>query len=247
MNHLDPAGAVALSRTVQVQRAAYDALGLCVFNLGATGPRPDVILEMLNRAYGVQLPAGWLNELGRRVVESSAPTISLPVSPQKTTGCHVLTEEPHASTGTVFDVGGRRWTTCGTERSGILSCPGDGLFRKTDHRGRLTPPSPDATIDAVAEVEMGGIAMTVVELREGALIWQIEQLAEQTAQPVEKVLATAVETYLDLLERDGIQRKRKRSGRCRTNCWRNIPTSALPSTTGTWFHHGTDAARLELG
>ena len=40
VNHLDPAGAVALSRTVQVQRAAYDALGLCVFNLGATGPRP---------------------------------------------------------------------------------------------------------------------------------------------------------------------------------------------------------------
>ena len=37
VDHLDPAGAVALSRTVQVQRAAYDALGLCVFNLGATG------------------------------------------------------------------------------------------------------------------------------------------------------------------------------------------------------------------
>lgn len=47
--------------------------------------------------------------------------------------------------------------------------------------------------------------MAAVELRERALIWQIEQLAEQTAQPVETVLATAVEAYLDQLEREGIQ------------------------------------------
>jgi aldehyde:ferredoxin oxidoreductase len=70
VNHLDPAGAVALSRTVQIQRAAYDALGLCVFNLAASGPRPDLILEMLNSVYGVELPAGWLNELGRRVIDA---------------------------------------------------------------------------------------------------------------------------------------------------------------------------------
>lgn len=44
----------------------------------------------------------------------------------------------------------------------------------------------------------------MVELRENALVRQIEQLAKQTAQPVETVLATAVEAYLDQLEREGI-------------------------------------------
>jgi aldehyde:ferredoxin oxidoreductase len=105
VNHLDPAGAAALSRTVQIQRAAYDALGLCVFNLGATGPRPDVILAMLKSAYGVDLPAGWLDSLGRRVIEIerafnaaagfTAADDRLPT---------FFAEEPIASTGTVFDV-----------------------------------------------------------------------------------------------------------------------------------------------
>ncbi|MBI4315803.1 MAG: aldehyde ferredoxin oxidoreductase, partial [Chloroflexi bacterium] len=52
-----------------LQRAAYDALGLCVFNLGATGPRPELVLAMLKEAYGVDLPADWLNTLGRRVID----------------------------------------------------------------------------------------------------------------------------------------------------------------------------------
>jgi aldehyde:ferredoxin oxidoreductase len=105
VNHLDPAGAVALSRTVQVQRAAYDALGLCVFNLGATGPRPDVILEMLNSAYGVQLPAGWLNELGRRVIDiERAYNLAAGFTSEDDRLPAFFTQEPLASTGSVFDV-----------------------------------------------------------------------------------------------------------------------------------------------
>jgi len=69
VNHRDPANAVALSRGSQLQRAAYDALGLCVFNLGATGPRPELVLAMLKEAYGADLPADWLNTLGRRVID----------------------------------------------------------------------------------------------------------------------------------------------------------------------------------
>ncbi len=68
-DHRDPARAVALSRGSQLQRAAYDALGLCVFNLGATGQRSDVVLAMLNEAYGVDLPADWLTTLGCRVID----------------------------------------------------------------------------------------------------------------------------------------------------------------------------------
>ena len=105
VNHLDPAGAVALSRTVQVQRAAYDALGLCVFNLGATGPRPDVILEMLNTAYGMQLSAGWLNELGRRVIDiERAFNQAAGFTPADDRLPAFFTAEPLASTSTVFDV-----------------------------------------------------------------------------------------------------------------------------------------------
>ena len=46
--------------------------------------------------------------------------------------------------------------------------------------------------------------MASVVLRESALVYQLEQLAEQTAQPVEKVLETAVTSYLDELQRVGI-------------------------------------------
>ena len=46
--------------------------------------------------------------------------------------------------------------------------------------------------------------MASVVLRESALVYQLEQLAEQTAQPVEKVLETAVASYLDELQRVGI-------------------------------------------
>jgi aldehyde:ferredoxin oxidoreductase len=106
VNHLDAAGAVALSRMVQIQRAAYDALGLCVFNLGATGPRPDLILAMLNGAYGVELSAGWLNELGRRVIDLE---LAFNRAAGFTTADDRLpaffTEERLAATGTVFDVG----------------------------------------------------------------------------------------------------------------------------------------------
>ena len=64
VDHLDPEGAVALSRTVQIQRAAYDALGLCVFNLGASGGRPDVIVDMLNSIYETALEPKWLTNWG---------------------------------------------------------------------------------------------------------------------------------------------------------------------------------------
>ncbi len=69
VNHLDPSIAVKTSRASQLQRAAYDALGLCVFNLGATGQRPDLILDMLRAQYDVELIDGWLDELGGKVIE----------------------------------------------------------------------------------------------------------------------------------------------------------------------------------
>lgn len=46
-----------------------------------------------------------------------------------------------------------------------------------------------------------------IELREPRLVWQIEQLAAKTTQPVEQVVETAVRAYLDELEREAIHRE----------------------------------------
>lgn len=66
----DPVKALQLSRNTQLQRASYDALGLCAFNLGATGQRPDLVLNMLRTAYGLELPDNWLDELGKNVIRT---------------------------------------------------------------------------------------------------------------------------------------------------------------------------------
>ncbi len=69
IDHKDRNTAVRASRAAPLQRAAYDALGLCVFNLGATGRNPAIVLSMLQTIYNVTLPEGWLDELGRRVID----------------------------------------------------------------------------------------------------------------------------------------------------------------------------------
>jgi len=69
VDHHAAEGQVELSRNTQVARAAYDALGLCAFLLGSTANRPELITNMLNGAYGVSLGPGWLNEVGRRVID----------------------------------------------------------------------------------------------------------------------------------------------------------------------------------
>jgi aldehyde:ferredoxin oxidoreductase len=69
VKHEDPKTAVQVSRGAQLQRAAYDALGLCVFNLGATAMRSDIIQDMIETHYGIRLQDGWMDDLGKRVIE----------------------------------------------------------------------------------------------------------------------------------------------------------------------------------
>ncbi len=105
VDHLDPEGAVALSRAVQIQRAAYDALGLCVFNLGASGGRPDVILDMLNSIYDTELEPKWLDELGRRVIDLElAFNHAAGLTAEDDRLPAFFTNEPLPPTGAVFDV-----------------------------------------------------------------------------------------------------------------------------------------------
>jgi aldehyde:ferredoxin oxidoreductase len=69
IDHRDPKLAVKFSRIAQLQRAAYDALDLCVFNTSATGQHPDIVLEMLRKVYDVDLPDNWLDIVGRKVID----------------------------------------------------------------------------------------------------------------------------------------------------------------------------------
>jgi aldehyde:ferredoxin oxidoreductase len=69
VDHRDPTIAVAMSRASQIQRAAFDALGLCTFNLGATHGQIHIVLDMLRQHYGVALENNWLNQWGRAVID----------------------------------------------------------------------------------------------------------------------------------------------------------------------------------
>jgi aldehyde:ferredoxin oxidoreductase len=69
VDHHRAEGQVELSRDTQRTRAAYDALGLCVFLLGSTGAQPRLITDMLNAAYGTQLAPTALTEMGQRVID----------------------------------------------------------------------------------------------------------------------------------------------------------------------------------
>jgi aldehyde:ferredoxin oxidoreductase len=69
IDHRDPNLAVKFSKISQIQRAAYDALDLCVFNTSATGQRPDVVVTMLRKVYEVDLPDNYLDILGRKVID----------------------------------------------------------------------------------------------------------------------------------------------------------------------------------
>jgi hypothetical protein len=86
---------------------------------------------------------------------------------------------------------------------------------------------------------------TRVELKESSLVWQVEQLAEQTAQPVEDVLATAVETYLDQLEREGIHAETQAFWSMQTQLASEYAEQHVAIYKGKVVDHDVDVALLE--
>ena len=104
-DHLDPQRAVVLSRSAQIQRAAYDALGLCAFNTGATGQRPDLVTGAVAAAYGITLPDDWMDTLGRRVIERErAFNAAAGFTPEDDRLPGYFTREPLPPLDSVFDV-----------------------------------------------------------------------------------------------------------------------------------------------
>jgi len=68
VDHHAKEGQKELSFRTQIIRAAYDALGLCVFLLSATGQHPDKVVNLLNACYDLDLTPQYLEELGAEVI-----------------------------------------------------------------------------------------------------------------------------------------------------------------------------------
>ena len=68
VDHLDPKGQAALSRTVQINQAGYDTLGACIFAGFGFAAAPETIRDLLNARYGWQVDADILKKLGREAL-----------------------------------------------------------------------------------------------------------------------------------------------------------------------------------
>jgi aldehyde:ferredoxin oxidoreductase len=105
VDHLDPNGQVALSRTTQYKAAGYDSLGVCSF--GGFGLDPALARDLVNGQYGWQVGDEYLFDLGResilmerefnRQAGLTAADDRLPAW---------MSQEPVPPTGAVFDVPG---------------------------------------------------------------------------------------------------------------------------------------------
>jgi aldehyde:ferredoxin oxidoreductase len=65
VDHLDPKGQAALSRTVQINMAGYDSLGACIFTGFGFSGAPEVIRDLINARYGWDVDADYLQVLGK--------------------------------------------------------------------------------------------------------------------------------------------------------------------------------------
>jgi aldehyde:ferredoxin oxidoreductase len=69
VNHLDPAGQAALSRTKQINMAGYDTLGACIFAGFGFSLVPDVIAALLNARYDWNVGTDILQVLGKEALK----------------------------------------------------------------------------------------------------------------------------------------------------------------------------------
>ena len=68
IDHLDPAGQVAVSRKAQISMAGYDTLGACIFAGFGFAAAPETIRDLLNARYGWEVGADILAQLGRETL-----------------------------------------------------------------------------------------------------------------------------------------------------------------------------------
>lgn len=105
VNHLDPKGQASVSLPAQLNMAGYDTLGACIFAGFGYAAAPAAIPALIKARYGWDVPANYLQELGRE-------TIKMEREWNKRAGFtkahdrlpEWMTREPLAPNNTVFDV-----------------------------------------------------------------------------------------------------------------------------------------------
>ena len=65
IDHLDPTGQAALSRTIQINNAGYDSLGACLFAGFGFSTAPHTIRDLIKARYGWDVDLDFLQVLGR--------------------------------------------------------------------------------------------------------------------------------------------------------------------------------------
>ena len=63
---------VAASMQAQVQTAAIDSIGICLFGRSETAPNIDFITQAINDAHGTELPPTFFDEMGRQTLRYEA-------------------------------------------------------------------------------------------------------------------------------------------------------------------------------
>ncbi|HEY3313063.1 MAG TPA: aldehyde ferredoxin oxidoreductase C-terminal domain-containing protein [Anaerolineales bacterium] len=69
VNHTDPKGQAALSLGAQLNMAGYDTLGACIFAGFGYAATPTAIPALIKARYGWEVPANYLQELGKKTIK----------------------------------------------------------------------------------------------------------------------------------------------------------------------------------
>jgi aldehyde:ferredoxin oxidoreductase len=105
VDHRDPKGQAALSLKMQKLLPIFDCTGLCLFTVGAVGPRLDLVLDLLNARFGWDLDRSWFEKMSVATLKDEHRFNEL----AGFTRVHdrlpeCFTERPLPELGTVFDV-----------------------------------------------------------------------------------------------------------------------------------------------
>jgi aldehyde:ferredoxin oxidoreductase len=105
VNHQDPQGQSALSRTKQIAMAGYDTLGACIFAGFGFSLVPEAIRDLLNARYGWSVGTDILQKLGRESLALEREfNRRAGFTPADDRLPEYMTREALPPLGTVFDV-----------------------------------------------------------------------------------------------------------------------------------------------
>jgi aldehyde:ferredoxin oxidoreductase len=105
VDHLDPAGQAALSRTKQINMAGYDTLGACIFAGFGFSLVPDVIAALLNARYDWNVGPDILQLLGKETLKLEREfNRRAGFTPAHDRLPEYMTKEPLPPLNAVFDV-----------------------------------------------------------------------------------------------------------------------------------------------